>query len=536
MPEYLSPGVYVEEVASGPRPIEGVSTSNAGFVGRSERGPTRPRLVTSWGDFVRWYGGTIDANRSFLPYAVRGFFENGGQRLFVARVAGAGATPANDQIATAAADLMVVTASGPGDWGDNLMLRIRLATQNSAAPQNWFRITVLYYRDGIPNPFVDPTDPAQLANPDRREPDVLEDYDNLTVQTGRSNFVDSVVNSSSRLIQIAWDDGGGNPGTPTRPNDQAFAALANGGADGNETVVDYAGNAALPEDRRTGLAGLEVIDEISLLAAPDEVNGAIANANQITTGLVDQCERLRDRFALLNVALGQGGQIQNIQVPRDSTYGAVYFPWIRVFDNRLQQDALVPPAGHVAGVYARTDVDRGVHKAPANEVLRGLYFADPNGPRQPLEVRITKQEHDILNPRGVNVIRDFRADGRGIRVWGARTMSSDPLWRYVNVRRLFLFLEESIDEGTQWVVFEPNDEPTWAGVRRAVTNFLIRVWRSGALQGATQDEAFFVRCDRTTMTQDDIDNGRLICLIGVAPVKPAEFVIFRISQKTVGAE
>ena len=188
----------------------------------------------------------------------------------------------------------------------------------------------------------------------------------------------------------------------------------------------------------------------------------------------------------------------------------------------------MPPTGHVAGIFARTDIERGVHKAPANEVVAGRRRPEPSSCRSP------KGEQDILNPRGVNCIRDFRTDGRGIRVWGARTMSSDPEWKYVNVRRLFIFVEESIDEGTQWVVFEPNDEPLWAQVRRSIDELPARVWRSGALMGTTQEEAFFVKCDRTTMTQDDIDNGRLICYIGIAPVKPAEFVIFRISQKTAG--
>jgi phage tail sheath protein FI len=175
----------------------------------------------------------------------------------------------------------------------------------------------------------------------------------------------------------------------------------------------------------------------------------------------------------------------------------------------------------MAGIYARVDVERGVHKAPANEVIRGI---------TKIAQDVTKREQDLLNPRGINALRFF--PGRGNRVWGARTVSSDASWRYVNVRRLFIYVEESIDEGTQWVVFEPNDEPLWARVRQTITNFLTTVWRSGALEGTKPDEAFFVKCDRTTMTQDDIDNGRLICVIGIAPVKPAEFVIFRIQQKT----
>jgi phage tail sheath protein FI len=165
--------------------------------------------------------------------------------------------------------------------------------------------------------------------------------------------------------------------------------------------------------------------------------------------------------------------------------------------------------------------------------VRDIITTDlPDGGR-PLEFMLTKRNQDALNPRGINVIRDFRADNRGIRVWGARTLADDASWKYVSVRRLFLFVEESIDEGTQWVVFEPNDEPTWDRVRRSISNFLTRVWRSGALMGLTADEAFFVKCDRSTMSEDDIENGRLICYVGIAPVRPAEYVILRFSQKTI---
>jgi hypothetical protein len=200
-------------------------------------------------------------------------------------------------------------------------------------------------------------------------------------------------------------------------------------------------------------------------------------------------------------------------------YAAFYYPWIKVYDSITKLYKPIPPGGHVAGIYARSDIERGVHKAPANEKVRGV---------KELEFQITKGEQDILNPRGVNCIRFF--PGRGIRVWGARTLSSNTLWKYINVRRLFIFIEESIEEGTQWVVFEPNDQKLWARVKQTITQFLTRVWRDGALMGSTPEEAFFVKCDRTTMTQDDIDNGRLICIIGIAPVKPAEFVIFRIAQ------
>jgi Bacteriophage tail sheath protein len=193
---------------------------------------------------------------------------------------------------------------------------------------------------------------------------------------------------------------------------------------------------------------------------------------------------------------------------------------------------LVPANGHIAGIYARVDRERGVHKAPANEVVLGLTSISGV---PPLSRPLDKRQQDILNPRGIDVIRDFSVEGRGVRVWGARTMAVDPLWKYVNVRRLFIFVERSIDRGTRWVAFEPNHEPTWASVRQSVTTFLRTVWRSGALMGVTEDEAFFVKCDRTTMTQEDIDSGRLICVIGVAPAKPAEFAVLRIGQWTLDA-
>jgi phage tail sheath protein FI len=195
---------------------------------------------------------------------------------------------------------------------------------------------------------------------------------------------------------------------------------------------------------------------------------------------------------------------------------------LEVRDPSLRRDIEMAPSAHMAGIYARVDVERGVHKAPANEVIRGI---------SRIAADVTKREQDMLNPRNINALRFF--PGRGNRVWGARCVTSDASWKYINVRRLFIMIEESIDEGTQWVVFEPNDETTWARVRLSITNFLTTQWRSGALQGTTAAEAFFVKCDRTTMTQDDIDNGRLICVIGIAPVKPAEFVIFRIQQKTL---
>jgi phage tail sheath protein FI len=245
----------------------------------------------------------------------------------------------------------------------------------------------------------------------------------------------------------------------------------------------------------------------------------------VLSALITHCEFLKDRFAILDPQpdLSIEG-IQTFREPYDTTYAALYYPWLVTRHPITGQNLEVPPSGHIAGIYARVDVERGVHKAPANVVIRGIL------PQNGIAQDVTRRQQDLLNPKGINALRFF--PGLGHRVWGARTLSSDSQWRYINVRRLFLFIEESIDEGTQWVVFEPNGEPLWAVVRQTVANFLTTVWRTGALAGTTPDEAFFVACDRSTMTEDDLANGRLICVIGVAPVFPAEFVIFRIQQKT----
>jgi hypothetical protein len=267
---------------------------------------------------------------------------------------------------------------------------------------------------------------------------------------------------------------------------------------------------------RTGIQAFEDIDEISICLAPGIWASTVHNA------LIQHCEILKDRFAILDPQDGLSIEgIRTVRETLDTKYAALYYPWIEIRDPSVQRNVDVAPSGHMAGIYARVDVERGVHKAPANEVIRGI---------TKIAQDVTKREQDLLNPKGINALRFF--PGRGNRVWGARVATSDASWKYINVRRLFIFLEESIDEGTQFVVFEPNDEPLWARVRQTITNFLTTVWRSGALQGTKAEEAFFVKCDRTTMTQDDIDNGRLICVIGVAPVKPAEFVIFRIQQMT----
>ncbi len=289
--------------------------------------------------------------------------------------------------------------------------------------------------------------------------------------------------------------------------------------------IDPAG--AEPGDKE-GLAALEEVEEISILCCPDE--HAITPA--VTEDLVIQCETLRDRIAILQ-SPEKPLSIDKHRPPVDSKYAAYYYPWLRVYDGETKEEVLIPPGGHVAGIYARSDNDRGVHKAPANEPIRGLYTA-PDDPASGLQVVVPKAQQDLLNPVGVNVLRYFK--GRGPLVWGARTTSTDPDWKYVNVRRLFIYMAKSIERGTQWVVFEPNEPELWVRVRGVISDFLTTLWKDGMLVGDTREQAFFVCCDHSTMTQADLANGKLIVKIGVAPVRPAEFVIFRIGQWQGGSD
>jgi len=324
------------------------------------------------------------------------------------------------------------------------------------------------------------------------------------------------------------------PNGRTRP---ARLALE-GGDDSVATITDdtYIGADDVNPELRTGLYTFVNVDEISILGVPGRTSPALQGA------MIDFCENSRYCFAVLDgpvpnqVWNSSNDSLADVQQQRqqfDTKYAALYHPWLLIEDPFPVNPANIanfplPPSGHVLGVYARTDVQRGVHKAPANEVVNGIIG---------LQRILNKPEQEILNPYpvNINVIRDFRNNDRGIRVWGGRVITSDTDWKYVNVRRLLIFIEKSIDLGLQWVVFEPNADPLWARVRRVIGNFLTTVWRNGGLEGTKPEEAYFVKCDRTTMTQTDIDNGRLIVVIGVAPVKPAEFVIIRIGLFTANA-
>ncbi|NJD51987.1 MAG: phage tail sheath family protein [Candidatus Methanoperedens sp.] len=513
MPEYLTPGVYVEEFEIGAKPIEGVSTSTAGFLGITERGPTTPQLVTNWLQFQRMYGSYIAG--SYLPYAVDGFFMNGGQRCFIGRVAANDAAKASLKLTSAGANALTIDAIGEGEWGKRIVVKVGTGTDNTAA-KPLFKLSVFYWKDAVPSTLFDP----ETDKKSKPQPAQVEFYDNLSIDHASPDHYDKKINGISSLITISSQagDSGNLPNGPV-------AVTPLGGTDLDGTALgidDYLRDSNednIPGSRK-GLTAFKEIDEISIVYSPD------ANSvSGLVSALISHCEELKDRFAIIDTDDGSSN-VGNIK-PRDNfdtKYAAFYYPWIKVIDPLTSKSKLIPPGGHMAGIYARSDVERGVHKAPANEVVRGA---------MDIEFQITKGEQGILNPRGVNVIRAF--PGRGIRIWGARTLSSDALWKYINVRRLFIFVEESIEEGTQWVVFEPNDEKLWARIRATITQFLTRVWRDGALMGTKPEEAFFVKCDRTTMTQDDIDNGRLICIIGIAPVKPAEFVIFRIAQWAGGS-
>jgi phage tail sheath protein FI len=338
----------------------------------------------------------------------------------------------------------------------------------------------------------------------------------------RRRYYAAVINARSTLAYVqppgvhslAGSESEAITSQPTTENGFEVRPVGSNVGTDNYTSIDYVGRDEGP-GTRTGIQALADVDEISTIACPGRTGAAVQNA------LIAQCENLRYRFAILDGERDPtGGAVSAILAHRntyDSSYAAYYQPWVEVIEGTDRHH--LPPSGFLAGIYARTDNERGVHKAPANEVVRTATGLRSN---------ITTGEQDVLNPRGVNVIRQF--EGRGIRVWGARTLSSDPALRYVSTRRFLIFLEKSIDRGTQWVVFEPNNPDTWSRVTDSVGAFLHTQWRAGALLGRTPEQAFFVRCDESTMTADDIENGRLICEIGVAIVKPAEFVIFRIEQ------
>jgi phage tail sheath protein FI len=520
MPNYLSPGVYVEEVEAGNRPIEGVGTAVAAFVGLAEKGPMHePTLVSNWTQFAETFGDFMPG--TYLAHAVYGYMQNGGSNCFVVRIGGSvdgnGSHPAS--IGTkpeGRPEPKVPPAPARGQLGG-------------------FTVTAIGAARGKPV-SVEAVDPkGEDLGDDVFTMNVLVDgkivetYENVSTKEGDANVATRVATSKHIRIEPAAADA-----PLVKVNRGAVELVAPepepaGPPPSELGADDYVGDVA----QRTGFSGLETVDEVTIVAVPDLVaaleHGAIdlETFKAVQLGVISHCELMGDRMAVLDPPPGLGPQqILNWRVNEagyDSKFATLYWPFVKVFDPATGTNVHVPPSGHMAGVWARNDDSRGVHKAPANEVVRGAIT---------LQTQITKAEHDLLNPVGINCIRSF--PGRGVRVWGARTLSSDPAWRYLNVRRLFNYLEESILLGTQWVVFEPNDPQLWARIRRTISAFLVNEWRKGALFGVTPDEAYFVKCDAETNPAQGIDAGQVVCQVGIAPVKPAEFVIFQLSQFSGG--
>ncbi len=506
MPTYQSPGVYVEEAEAGSRPIEGVGTAVAAFVGLAADGPfNQPTLVSNWSQFTQTFGDFIEG--SYLAHAVYGYFSNGGGNCYIVRIGedGGGGNARKELSGNAQASLgsYRVQALEPGRKGADITVEAA-DSGGDPPPENGVKLIV------------------------RRAGRVVEEHDGLTTNPGPQNVV-TVVNAASKFIKVEETAQGQAIELP-KGNKVKLATEAAAAREPARLVPDdYVGDAA----DRTGFGGLEAVDEITMVCVPDLMSayqrGAIdlEGVQAVQLGMIAHCELMGDRVAILDAPPGlTPQQVKEWRVDKaryDSKYAALYWPWIKVFDPVSGKGSLVPPSGHMAGIWGRNDDTRGVHKAPANEVVRGAIE---------LETQITRREQELLNPNGINCIRAF--PGRGIRVWGARTLSSDPAWRYLNVRRLFNYLEESILNGTQWVVFEPNDDALWAKIRRTISSFLVMEWRKGALFGLTPDEAFYVKCDRETNPAEAIDAGEVLCEIGIAPVKPAEFVVFRLSQMSGG--
>lgn len=517
MPTYLSPGVYMEEVSAGPKPIEAVGTATAAFVGFTETGPlNQPTLITNWPQYTRTFGGFVAG--AFTPQSIFSFFMNGGGNAYVVRIGTEDVGDSTNGSGPAALPVSYARASLPAAEGKPaLQIRSQLPAEEA--------------RD-LSVEVSDATEPGEdlFKLEVLRDGKVAETYDNVTTKRGPQN-VATLVKQQSKLILIEEVKGGGQLAVP----EKGRVGLASEEPPPVPLVPEVtADNYVGDVGDRTGFGGLEALEDVTMLVVPDLMSayqqGVLDDEGlkAVQLAMIAHCELMGDRVAILDAPPGLNAQkLKDWRMDfagYDSKYATLYWPWIKVMDPATGKPTMMPPSGAIAGVWARNDETRGVHKAPANEIVRGAIA---------LELNITKGEHDTLNPVGVNCIRAF--PGQGIRIWGARTLSSDPEWRYLNVRRLFNFVEKSILMGTNWVVFEPNDPALWDRVRRTIVMFLRRVWQTGALFGATPAEAFFVKCDEENNPAENRDVGILTVEIGIAPVKPAEFVVFRLSQLASGA-
>jgi phage tail sheath protein FI len=541
MPEYLSPGVYVEEVDTGAKPIEGVGTATAVFIGFTEKAQmmervdgdfvtrdllNKPSFVTNWSQFVERFGGFVDG--AYLPQAVYGYFQNGGTRCYVLSVKTmpkAQAALLNEE----GKPQLVVRAKQAGLEGQRLRVKVdvpkppaasktakkKAEGEEESAPAGGapppFTITV--ERQGVTSGWQVKEVVRDATLTEVKLEDGTKEVRVAYKDNKMPQWIELVVPETKASLAKLW------------PREQQQSLSIETAQLPAPTAEDFRGDVS----ERTGMEGLEALDDVTIVSVPDLMTPVpgqeldLDMVKAVQSMMIAHCERMGDRVAILDAPPGLSPQeVHKWRVDiaaYDSSYAALYYPWIQVQDPVQKRPIYIPPSGHMAGIWARTDNTRGVHKAPANEVVRGATG---------LAFKVTKGEQDILNPNGVNCIRAF--PGMGIRVWGARTVSSNAAWRYLNVRRLFNFVEKSIERGTMWVVFEPNNPRLWARVVRDVRAFLTTVWRTGALFGAGPDQAFYVKCDEELNPPESRDLGRLIIEVGLAPVKPAEFVIFRISQ------
>ncbi len=519
MPTYAAPGVYVEEVPSSQKVLTAAATAIAAFVGFTGRAPdddpydpdgVKPRLVTSWTQFENLYGGY--AQGCMLPIAVRGYFDNGGTIAYIVRIPNTSPSGEPAQLALPAADK---TLGAP--------LEV-----TSVEPDAHISVVVT---STDPGPEHEGPNPFNLSVIEGGQ--TVESFEDLTVTPGDHN-VEKVVNAGSTKVKVKLNIDSKldvssmidvmKPGTFPMEQAPATPVPVNGRR--------FAGS----EAARTGINGLAIAEDVTMVIVPDLITAATKPDKSVDlnlwkavqTTLITHCELHGNRMAVLDAPPGMSPQQirdwRSDVAMYDSAFAALYYPWIKVENplpsNGADAEILIPPSGHIAGVWARVDETRGVWKAPANETIAGCLD---------VEYPVTKAEQSLLNPIGINCVRPFGT--RGIRIWGGRTLASDTDWRYLNVRRLFNMVETTILDGTQWAVFEPNDVKLWEGVKRTLTGFLSGLWREGALFGTSADQAYFVKCDAETNPPQSIDEGKLVVEVGIAPVKPAEFVIFRISQQ-----
>lgn len=480
MGEYLRPDVYVEELTSGEKPVQAVSTSTGAFIGLTARGEVgKPILVTSWSDFVRKFALGTDSpfiKEGHLPNAVYGFFQNGGARAYIVRVASATATEGRGVLTSEGLEIL---AKDCGAWCNN-----NITVKVTSGVGSTFNLSVYSKKE------------------------LVETIEGLSNDKASEHYFVDVINETSNYIKV-------DPNTEKTmvttaepialaTGDDAISSLAEG---------DFIGD--------KGLLALDLVSDVNIVAIPGKTEDAVA------TALLGYCDNRNDCFAIIDAP--EKADVDAVKTFREKlggTNGAVYYPWGKIVDPLGRNSKSLkncPPCGHIMGIYARTDSDRGVYKAPAGEscVVRG--FSD-------LVTQVTSGHADILNPLGVNLI--MSKPNKGIIVWGARTVSADANKRYVSDVRYDIMIRKSVYEGTQWAVFEPNEESLWDKVDTTLRGFLDTQWKMGALRGSTSDQAYYVKCDSELNDETAIANGTLVAEIGYAKQRPAEFVIVRIVQKT----